>query len=68
MTLDEAHKIVLSYPTTNRNDDWLEAIAQIKEARLDAAFEKVFEDDQAVSRGNAKYYFDKGVEYANATD
>jgi hypothetical protein len=64
MTLDEAHKILLSYPTTNRNDDWLEAIARIKLARLEVAFEMVFEDDQTVSRGNAKYYFDKGVEYA----
>jgi hypothetical protein len=68
MTLDEAHKIILSYPIANRNNDWLEAIARIKKAHLWAAFEKAFEGDQAVPEITAKYYFDKGVEYATATD
>jgi hypothetical protein len=68
MTLDQAHKTILSYGSDIGNDDWLEAIARIKEARLEAAFEKVFEGDQTVSRNNAKYYFDKGVEYATATN
>jgi hypothetical protein len=68
MTLDQAHKIILSYGSDIGNDDWKEAIQRIKDARQGEAFDKVFEGDQAVSRNNAKYYFDKGVEYANATD
>jgi hypothetical protein len=64
MTLDQAHKTILSYHSAVGNDDWLEAIARIKLARLEVAFEMVFEGDRTVSRGNAKYYFDKGVEYA----
>jgi hypothetical protein len=64
MTLDHAHKIILSYGSDVGNDDWKEAIERIKVARQDEAFDKAFEGDQTVSRNNAKYYFEKGVEYA----
>jgi hypothetical protein len=64
MTLDQAHKIILSYKNTAGDDDWQEAIARIKSARQDAAFEDAYAEDGTVSRGHAKYYFDKGIEYA----
>jgi hypothetical protein len=68
MTLDQAHKTILSYTTAVGNDDWLEAIAQIKLARLEAAFDEEYADDRTVSREHARFYFNKGVEYATATD
>jgi hypothetical protein len=64
MTLDEAHKIILSYGSDVGNDDWQEAIARIKEARAEEDFNKVFGEDSTVSRANALYYFNAGREYA----
>jgi hypothetical protein len=66
MTLDEAYKTILSYTNITSNGDWKEALARIKQARQEAAFEEEYADDHTVSRDNARYYFNKGVEYATA--
>jgi hypothetical protein len=64
MTLDQAHKIVLSYADAVGNDDWKTAIARIEEAQVEAAFNAAYNEDSTVSRGNALYYFNEGRKYA----
>jgi hypothetical protein len=64
MTLDQAHKTILSYGSDVGNDDWQQAIERIKEARAEEAFDQAFGADATVSRANALYYFNAGREYA----
>jgi hypothetical protein len=65
MTLDQAHKIVLSYADAVGNDDWKTAIARIEEARADSVFDAAFKDDSTTTRAAAYYYFNEGRKNAS---
>jgi hypothetical protein len=67
MTLKDAIRTLTKhYPNVSSNEDYALAIEALHVESDNQAFKEAFSNDNTVSEGNARYYFNQGLAHARS--